>query len=93
MSEIVKGSGFRALSKESLENGDGVIALNQMLKTLFDSMTSNGEGVGIYMGYATPESNVSAQIGSLYMRLDGGANTSLYVKESGDNTNTGWAAK
>jgi len=29
----------------------------------------------------------------LYARTDGGANTTLYVKESGDNTDTGWVAK
>ena len=36
--------------------------------------------------------NVTATVGSLYSRTDGGAGTSLYVKESGNGT-TGWAAK
>jgi hypothetical protein len=35
---------------------------------------------------------VTAAIGSLYSRTDGGAGTSLYVKESGAG-NTGWVAK
>jgi hypothetical protein len=35
---------------------------------------------------------VTAGIGSIYSRTDGGANTSLYVKESGSG-NTGWVAK
>lgn len=43
-------------------------------------------------GSGTPEGNVTAPIGSLYSRSDGGAGTSLYVKESGSG-NTGWAAK
>lgn len=44
----------------------------------------------IFQGTGTPEANVTAFIGSLYMRLDGGAGTSLYVKESGTG-NTGWS--
>ena len=43
-------------------------------------------------GRGDPESVVAAPIGSLYTRLDGGADTTLYVKESGSG-NTGWAAK
>lgn len=40
----------------------------------------------------TPEGNVTAIVGSLITRDDGGANTTLYVKESGTG-NTGWIAK
>lgn len=43
-------------------------------------------------GAGTPEGAVTAPIGSLYTRTDGGANTTLYVKESGSG-NTGWIAK
>lgn len=43
-------------------------------------------------GAGTPESNIAAPIGSTYMRTDGGAGTSFYVKESGTGT-TGWVAK
>lgn len=35
---------------------------------------------------------VAAPVGSLYLRSDGGASTTLYVKESGTGT-TGWVAK
>jgi len=42
-------------------------------------------------GAGTPESNITALIGSMYLRTDGGENTTLYVKESGTG-NTGWAA-
>lgn len=41
-------------------------------------------------GTGTPEGAVTAPIGSLYSRKDGGAGSSLYVKESGSG-NTGWA--
>lgn len=50
------------------------------------------QGLFVYVGIATPEGSVAAPIGSLYMREDGGAGTSLYVKESGTG-NTGWVAK
>lgn len=46
----------------------------------------------IYAGNGDPQNNVTAQIGSLYLRTNGGANTTLYVKESGTG-NTGWVAK
>jgi len=43
-------------------------------------------------GSGTPESVVNAGIGSVWYRKDGGANTSLYIKESGTGS-TGWIAK
>jgi hypothetical protein len=43
-------------------------------------------------GEGSPEGVLVATIGSLYTRIDGGANTTLYVKESGTG-NTGWVAK
>jgi hypothetical protein len=43
-------------------------------------------------GTGSPEGVVTAGIGSIYSRTDGGASTSLYVKESGTG-NTGWTAK
>ena len=45
-----------------------------------------------FVGTGTPESVVTAIVGATYRRLDGGANTTLYVKESG-TSNTGWVAK
>lgn len=43
-------------------------------------------------GSGTPEGAKSAPLGSLYLRTDGGAGTTLYIKESGTG-NTGWVAK
>ena len=43
-------------------------------------------------GAGDPEGNVAAAVGTLYTRTDGGAGTTLYVKEVGSG-NTGWAAK
>ena len=47
----------------------------------------------ILSGAGTPEGAVVGNIGQLFVRTDGGANTTLYVKESGLSTNTGWVAK
>lgn len=55
--------------------------------------TSGGtETIGIFFGTSTPESVVTANVGSLFLRTDGGATTTLYVKTSGTG-NTGWTAK
>ena len=43
-------------------------------------------------GNNSPEGVVTAPVGSLYSRLDGGTGTTLYVKESGTG-NIGWVAK
>lgn len=46
----------------------------------------------ILSGAGTPETYVTAPIGSLYLRTDGSTSTTLYVKTSGTG-NTGWTAK
>jgi hypothetical protein len=48
--------------------------------------------LNVLFGTGTPETNVTAPIGTMYLRKDGGAGTTLYVKESGTGA-TGWAAK
>ncbi len=45
----------------------------------------------VLTGAGTPEGAVTAGIGTLFLRTDGGAGTTLYVKESGTG-NTGWIA-
>lgn len=49
-------------------------------------------GCTILSGSGSPESVRTAKVGSIYLRQDGGASTTLYVKESGTG-NTGWIAK
>jgi hypothetical protein len=43
-------------------------------------------------GLGSPEGVVTAKIGTIYSRLDGGTSTTLYVKESGTGA-TGWVPK
>jgi hypothetical protein len=83
-------------------NKNGAISNNGEIKHLIDSDTANlyesspdiqvSGGAGIYSGLGTPVGAVAACIGSVYMRLNGGVATTLYVKQSGICTdNTGWA--
>lgn len=49
-------------------------------------------GAFLRWGTGSPEAVVVAPVGSAFLRTDGGASTTLYVKESGTG-NTGWVAK
>jgi hypothetical protein len=49
-------------------------------------------GPFLRVGTGSPEGAISAPVGSLFLRTDGGATSTLYVKETGAG-NTGWAAK
>lgn len=59
--------------------------------------TFDGTVVGTNPGWTvaagSPEGVVAAPLGTQYRRTDGGPGTTLYVKESGAATSTGWAAK
>lgn len=50
------------------------------------------DNIPVLSGSGTPEGARSAPVGALYLRTDGGAGSTLYVKQSGTG-NTGWAAK
>lgn len=49
-------------------------------------------GPSVKAGTGSPEGVVTSKAGSLWLRSDGAAGTTLYVKESGTG-NTGWVAK
>ena len=46
----------------------------------------------IRSGNGDPNTTIVGSVGDQWLRLDGGASTTLYVKESGAATNTGWVA-
>ena len=48
-------------------------------------------GIRITVGTASPENVVLGSVGDLFIRTDGGAGTTWYLKESGSETNSGWA--
>lgn len=91
MAEIIEPSQYQDFTLETLTTPSGITRLNSILGTLAKNISSDGEAVRVFQGYGTPEGAVAAGIGSLYMRLDGGADTSVYRKESG-SADTGWVA-
>jgi len=83
--------GLRPQTDDSLNCG----ASGQRWANLYGTNFRPGPGTGTVIwtsGTGTPEGAVTAEVGSLYTRLNGGAGTTLYVKESGSG-NTGWVAK
>lgn len=56
------------------------------------TVSVSGTTATVRAGTGSPESAVTAAVGSMYLRTDGGAGTTLYIKESGSG-NTGWVAK
>lgn len=77
----------------------GLIGLEDLTRGV--STISRGTSVGgtqtitqipLYIGTGTPEGVVTAGVGSIFLRTDGGAGTTLYVKQSGTG-NTGWTGK
>ncbi len=50
-------------------------------------------GPQIKGGSGSPEGVVTAEQGSIFLRKDGAGNTSIYIKESGGISNTGWVPK
>jgi len=47
----------------------------------------------VLTGAGSPQGVVAAPVSTMYLRTDGGTNTTIYVKETGGNTNLGWVAK
>ena len=61
-------------------------------------VTSDSSPVALGIGYVLtgpvpPNGNVTAPVGSLYTYQYGGPGSTLYVKEAGGYSDTGWAAK
>jgi hypothetical protein len=52
-----------------------------------------GTSAVIQAGTGSPQSAVTGNVGDLWLQIDGGAGTTLWVKESGNATNTGWTGK
>ncbi len=84
--------GYSELSLEKIKTSEGIGELNRMLRFLFDYLPGDGVNIRVFSGYGSPLNVISAGIGSVYLRADGGAATSLYIKESGTD-GSGWVAK
>ena len=104
----IAGGGNSAVSLDDVQvspsGGASVDDLAEMQKTLcdmqlqppqsapFGAVVSVG-GALIQSGFGSPNSVLVGNPGDLYLNKSGGAGTSVYVKESGAGTNTGWVAK
>jgi len=69
-------------------NHDGTLTQKA---TLFEKTGQKPRLVTVDLG--SPEGVVAARVGSLYLRADGSSGATLYIKESGNGTTTGWVAK
>jgi hypothetical protein len=72
---------------------NGVIRFTDAGQSTFTRLELGTANLGISRGTGSPEGVVTALVGSLYIRTDGGAATTLYVKESSPTPSTGWVAK
>ena len=82
-------TGMQAATDNTLTCGTAAFRWLRVYATEFRP----GAGAVIWTsGAGTPEGAVTAPVGSMYTSTNGGAGTTLYVKESGTG-NTGWVAK
>lgn len=104
----IAGGGNSSVSLDDVQvspsGGASVDDLAEMQKTLWDMQLQPPEsapfgaivsvgGALIQSGFGSPNSALVGNPGDLYLNKSGGAGTSVYVKESGAGTNTGWVAK
>lgn len=71
------------------------ITLERFLADLLEIVKAieiRGDGVKIRSGEGSPEGVIAANPGSVFLRTNGGASTTLYVKTSGTGS-VGWTAK
>lgn len=80
------GSRFFQKITDALNGTSGVAAAGVSQVTL-------GTGQTLFYGPGDPTGVVSGNIGDQYTNSAGGAGTTLYVKETGAGTNTGWVGK
>lgn len=89
---MVKGGYFDITAAMTLTFNGSFDAQGNNLADLFIGSGAYAFGKAARLvGSGSPETVVTAPIGSEFLRNDGGANTVLYIKESGTG-NTGWKA-
>lgn len=55
---------------------------------------TTSSGIGRFVtGEGDPNNQVTGNVGDIFQRLDGGVGSTLYIKETGHGTQTGWSAK
>lgn len=91
---IIRSTGFTGIGftaafppAEQLEVGGNIQIDGSYLKI------GGSSGIKISEGTGSPNGAVTGRPGDMYLNRLGGAATTLYVKESGSATNTGWVGK
>jgi Pectate lyase superfamily protein len=103
---VFEGAGFQQMPVCSVNRiaEDVPLPLLGIENLPFDSMVVGGatnkggttanSGVGCFIaGLGDPNNKLSGNVGDIFQRLDGTPGNTLYVKESGNNTVSGWIAK
>lgn len=90
--EITSEGNFRPTTTLVNDIGSWSKRIRRLSVGEIDLGTDTIEGSKILTGTGNPNGLVAGKVGSLYLRVDGGAGTTLYVKESGSG-NTGWVSK
>ena len=86
---VTEASAFRP-------GGDGVTNLgasNKKWNVAYANEVNFGGGGRIITGTGSPEGVINTNPGAIYINLNGGTGTTLYVKETGAGLPTGWVAK
>jgi len=91
------GSAFRVDPTHLFLTSDLNVMTAEILRAtgaaFFGSVRTGGSTGALWnAGNGSPETVVTGSPGDLYSNTSGGAGTTLYVKESGVATNTGWVA-
>lgn len=90
--EITSDGHFRPTTTLVYDIGSWSKRIRRLTVGEIDLGTDAIEGSKILTGTGDPNGLIARKVGSLYLRLDGGAGSTLYVKESGSG-NTGWVSK
>jgi len=99
---LLIATGSRAVNYKAAALGAGSDILMNHASDILTLIVTNSTAIRVksfskgqirwIVGAGSPEGVITAPIGSLYTRTNGGAGTTFYVKESGTG-NTGWTAK
>lgn len=87
---MLYADGTKIFARNQVDNGYVDMEMRDLIP--FGQIHIQATSAKIYGGTGTPEGIVTAQQGSIFARTNGGAGTSLYIKESGVG-NTGWVGK
>lgn len=90
--QIDSAGGMKPGATLSADLGGLTRRISSIYTNQIDLGSTTSAGAKIIPGTGSPEGVVTAGVGSLFLRTDGGAGTTLYVKQSGTG-NTGWVAK